>query len=250
MSQAGDEDNSWRLFTSEDMIQGYKSLKRRKTAKTVKKASREKISSHATETATQPGHSKAETMLDKLDMNSTIAEDMDTESPASAITYLQETDHAGTRQSCKSILQEQKRPPRTPFTDITNTLDSCALLTTKVRGKDKAKKTKFNSSNIVDEENAKTSTLQSFEDRIHKVKGKTTNFETNSAKEKGKAKISNWENATLKDWSRNLFAEEFSTDKSTNSVLYDEDLEETRVEASYYSDDSDSDMDFADGEDW
>ena len=69
--------------------------------------------------------------------------------------------------------------------------------------------------------------MQSIE--AHRTKGgvkdkvRTTNLESNNFAEKGKGKVSNWKDAPLKDWSRNLFAEEFSTNKSTDSVLYDED---------------------------
>ncbi|KAL1823640.1 hypothetical protein ACET3Z_010418 [Daucus carota] len=35
--QDGDEDRSWRLLSSEDMIYGYKALKRRKTTRSVRR---------------------------------------------------------------------------------------------------------------------------------------------------------------------------------------------------------------------
>ena len=41
--------------------------------------------------ATQPGHIKAFIMVDKRDMNSSNTEDIDTDSPMSAVSYLQET---------------------------------------------------------------------------------------------------------------------------------------------------------------
>ena len=110
-------------------------------------------------------------------------------------------------------------------------MESIVVHTTKVRGKVKAKKLNLESSNSIGKENAKASTLQSSE--AHTTKGgvkdksRTTNLENNNSREKGKAKVSNWEHAPLKDWSRNLFTEELSTNKSTNSVLYDEDLGKT-----------------------
>ncbi|WOH11356.1 hypothetical protein DCAR_0830838 [Daucus carota subsp. sativus] len=157
-----------------------------------------------------------------------------------------------TPKSCMTSLREHNLPPRTPFADITNTVERSVVHTTKVKGKVRERKTIFENSNSIGKENAKGSTLQSIE--AHRTKGgvkdkvRTTNLESNNFAEKGKGKVSNWENAPLKDWIRNLFAEEFSTNKSTDSVLYDEDLEETRFDASYFSEDSDSDMDSADGE--
>ncbi|XP_063939748.1 uncharacterized protein LOC135148453 [Daucus carota subsp. sativus] len=239
--------------------------------------------------ATQPGHIIPSTMVDERARNSSNTVDMDTDSPMSVVTYLQETlqipqntnecskvqesesfravaanivvgsltpdstpssVQESTPKSCMTSLREHNLPPRTPFADITNTVERSVVHTTKVKGKVRERKTIFENSNSIGKENAKGSTLQSIE--AHRTKGgvkdkvRTTNLESNNFAEKGKGKVSNWENAPLKDWIRNLFAEEFSTNKSTDSVLYDEDLEETRFDASYFSEDSDSDMDSAD----
>uniref|UniRef100_A0A161XWU3 Uncharacterized protein n=1 Tax=Daucus carota subsp. sativus TaxID=79200 RepID=A0A161XWU3_DAUCS len=310
---AGDEDNSWRLFTSEDMIQGYKRLKRRKTARTREKVTRRTNSHYATETS----------IVDNLERDSG-AVDMD-ESPMSAVSYLQDTfqslqnnnesskvqdseifmtvasnmvngfltpmctpssvKETCTTNSCKTSLGEHNRPLRTPFADITNTLDRNVAHTSKGRVKEKSKAASLESRNSRDKGKAKeflTSTHDAgttnscktslgehnrplrttFADITNtldrnvahtrkgrvKEKSKAASLESRNSREKGRAKESNWEHAPLKDWSRNLFAEEFSTNKSTNSVLYDEDLEETRFEAAYFSDDSSSDLDSADAD--
>ena len=139
-----------------------------------------------------------------------------TAKPVSVIVI--DSDDAGTPKSCMTSLRELKRPPRNAFADITNILQSSAVHSTKVRcaDKDKVKKIYFDSSSILDKENVKASTFQSSE--VHTTKGRVkekANFKIINDSEKGKTKVSNWEDAPLKDWSRNLFAEEFSTDKST-----------------------------------
>ncbi|WOG95284.1 hypothetical protein DCAR_0414596 [Daucus carota subsp. sativus] len=71
---------------------------------------------------------------------------------------------------------------------------------------------------------------------------------TSADRGKGKSKASTFDPPTLKPFSRNLFDEEFSRDPTTHTVLFDEDLEETRLPASYLSDDSLSDLDTSYGE--
>ncbi|XP_063945878.1 uncharacterized protein LOC108212277 [Daucus carota subsp. sativus] len=73
------------------MIQGYKALKRRKIAKAPKKRGHGTSTCYSTEIATQPGYIKPLTMVDDRSRNSSNTEDMDTDSPMSAVTYLQET---------------------------------------------------------------------------------------------------------------------------------------------------------------
>ena len=47
---------------------------------------------------------------------------------------------AGTPKSCMTSLREHNLPPRTPFADITNTVERSVVHTTKVKGKVREKK--------------------------------------------------------------------------------------------------------------
>uniref|UniRef100_A0A166G4H0 Uncharacterized protein n=1 Tax=Daucus carota subsp. sativus TaxID=79200 RepID=A0A166G4H0_DAUCS len=254
-----DEDNSWRLFTSEDMVQGYKALKRRKKARIVKNhadfqftetlgeanissvrgrkkhqlnspsagmihkidelgssavdmdipnATPKSTITSVRETSTRHVNSPFTGVLDNAEMLRSIAVDMDIPSatPKSTITSLHETWRS---ESCNSKFQRHDRSSRTPFADITNTVQR--------------------------------NTSHNNNDRV-KGKGKKTEMESNNGIDKGKGKSVNLEDATLKEWSRNLFEEEFSTNPSRDSVLYDENLEETRCEPQILSDDSETDL--------
>ena len=98
---------------------------------------------------------------------------------------------AGRSDSCNSKFQRHDRSSRTPFADITNMVQR--------------------------------NTSHTRDDRV-KGKGKNAEMGSNNGSEQGKGKSVNWEDATQKECSRNLFEEEFSTNPSSNSVLYDEDL--------------------------
>ncbi|XP_017251519.1 uncharacterized protein LOC108222125 [Daucus carota subsp. sativus] len=142
MSEDGDKDTSWRLFTSEDMIDGYKALKRRKkTARNVKKVC-------------------------GLSVNNSEAPN------SSRLSSTSLTSERLKSKSCKNKMS-QERPLRTPFTDITNKLP---------RSKSK----------------------------------------TNEDRDKAKAKYCTRGNAELKDWSRNLFEDEFSKKQTASAIVYDE----------------------------
>ncbi|XP_017250901.2 uncharacterized protein LOC108221541 [Daucus carota subsp. sativus] len=68
---------------------------------------------------------------------------------------------------------------------------------------------------------------------------------SNTSANRGKVKIkpSNFQPQSLEPFTRNLFDEEFSRTPTTDKVIYDEDLEETRLPSSYLSDESLSDVD-------
>uniref|UniRef100_A0A175YI95 Uncharacterized protein n=1 Tax=Daucus carota subsp. sativus TaxID=79200 RepID=A0A175YI95_DAUCS len=215
-STQDDQDNSWRLFTSEDMVQGYKALKRRKKARIVKNNADfqftetlgEATMSSVRGTTNRHVNSPSTGILDNSGLLGSAAVDMDIPSatPKSTITSLRETWRSD---SCNSKFQRHDRSSRTPFADITNMVQR--------------------------------NTSHTKCDRV-KGKGKNAEMRSNNGIDQGKGKSVKWEDATKKECSRNLFEEEFSTNPSSNTVLYDEDLEETRYEAQILSDDSETDL--------
>ncbi|WOG95449.1 hypothetical protein DCAR_0414768 [Daucus carota subsp. sativus] len=250
-STKDDQDNSWRLFTSEDMVQGYKALKRRKKARIVK--------NHAdfqfTETLGEATMSSVRGTTVSRNMNCvsvvvdarferkvygliynmhsySIAEEHQVNSPSAGIIH-----------KFNELANRHVNSPSTGILDNSGLLGSAAVdmdipsATPKSTITSPRETTPFaDITNMV-----QRNTSHTRDDRV-KGKGKNAEMGSNNGSEQGKGKSVNWEDATQKECSRNLFEEEFSTNPSSNSVLYDEDLEETRYEAQILSDDSETDL--------
>ncbi|XP_063949998.1 uncharacterized protein LOC135152818 [Daucus carota subsp. sativus] len=143
MSENADkDDSSWRLFTSEDMINGYKALKRMKIARNVKKAS---------------GFMDREAGV--LSVNSAYAANSSTVSSTTSSENIKST-------SCKNKLR-QKTPLRTPFTDITNKIPRTNDDRDKAKAKYKMRgnaRLKYLGRNLLDDELSKNQTASAIVD--------------------------------------------------------------------------------------
>ncbi|KAL1807770.1 hypothetical protein ACET3Z_024760 [Daucus carota] len=235
MSKDDDEDRSWRLFSSEDMIDGYKALKRRKTARSLRRGQ---------------GFGDAET--EKMVFNTPEATNSSSISSANP-TSLRLTNKS-TKKFARSLSRAQgfsesetenivfNTPEAPDSSNMFPANSTCInlyplrllrpLMFLKISVRLTSKSTKKAS-----QPNDKPVRIP-FTD----ITNNCSSFRTKKqpAKEKVKTVPSRWENATLSEWSRNLFDEEFNGTHSTSSVIYDEINEETRVPGSYLSDDSET----------
>uniref|UniRef100_A0A164XZK9 Uncharacterized protein n=1 Tax=Daucus carota subsp. sativus TaxID=79200 RepID=A0A164XZK9_DAUCS len=185
-----DDDCSWRLFTSEDMIDGYKALKRRKKCTKMNKDVRSSSNKDTSEASPATPCHTSNRESKHVFKRATRFDENNENSPFSVLTNISTVtdDHGSMEQGSNTATLSTRKPcTRTPLSNITN--------------------------------------IPSF-----------TNLPNRRDKRKGKAINKDWEDVPLKDWSRNLFEEEFSNRTKTIPNLYD-DKDETTAEGGYFSDD-------------